>query len=160
MSLQFEELENVMDYEHEVLISEELGVQLSKKSLTDNSVVYNVYIIRENGGQLVEYSPANLTAARRLFKILAEEGRFAPYPARVFPERKLVPRLEVDEIPVSAVRLLDQQILGRICRRCPASETTHGRFVQALRNKLRRRTDADNPKHQLVFGIFRVQPVG
>jgi len=74
MSLQFEPLENVMGYEHEVLIAEENGVQLSKKSLTDNSKVYNVYITKENGEQLVEYSPGNLLKARGLFKILSEEG--------------------------------------------------------------------------------------
>ena len=73
-ALQFEDLQDDEGYEHEVLIAEENGVQLSEKSLTDNSKVYNVIITKENKVPLIEYSPRNLQDARSLFDHLVKEG--------------------------------------------------------------------------------------
>jgi len=75
MNLQWEErLKNDLDYEHEVLIEEKSGVQLSEKSLTDNSKVYNVYITRGNGEAFVAFAPANRRDANQLFKALVKYG--------------------------------------------------------------------------------------
>lgn len=67
-------MEQILGYENEVLIDEKNDVQLSKKSLTDNSIVYNVYITRKGGEKVMGYSPTDLVAAERLFKVLSEEG--------------------------------------------------------------------------------------